>query len=332
MNWDLIGHQWAVDLLREHLLRGRLRHAYLFTGPSGVGRRTLALRFAQVINCQQSPQPGGYCGHCRACTLIARMQHPDLSVLQAEMVGGILKVDAIRELQRSLALTPYEARYRLALLLRFEEANLNAANALLKTLEEPSPNVILLLTAEDQENLPETIVSRCEVLRLRPVPVDVLERGLIDDWGVSEDQAWLLARISAGRPGYAYRLAMEPGLMVSRKEWLQNIQEMLVSDRLGRFSFAEKIARDKDGLRDGLQVWLAFWRDILLELTGCQRTFSNPDWHEEITTIASHVNLDQTRQFITVLQRTQELLNYNINRQLAMEVLMLALPRLSQSQ
>jgi DNA polymerase III subunit delta' len=330
MNWDLIGHEWAVDLLREHVAQGRLRHAYLFSGPPGVGRCTLALRFAQAINCLYPPQAGERCGTCRNCTLIERMQHPDLSVLQAETIGGTLKVDVIRELIQRLALTPFEARYRLALLLRFEEANLSAANALLKTLEEPSPKVILILTAEDQEYLPDTIVSRCEVLRLRPVPVDRVEKGLIDTGGLPQDQAHLLASISLGRPGYAYNLANDPGLLVERAEWLQDMQELLVSNRVKRFAYADKISKDKDKekLAEALHVWLSLWRDILLEVAGCKPKYSNPDRQEVIIRIAGRMNVEQSRQFIAALLRTQDLLTSNINRQLAVEVLLLSLPRI----
>src|SRR4030065_2089299 len=137
MDWGMIGHEWAVKLLAEHVALGHDRHAYLFTGPSGVGRRTLALRFAQGLNCQHPPVPGQPCRTCSACKRIEQMHHPDLMVVEAEREGETLKIDQIRELQHTLSLAPYEARYRLALLLRFEEAHPSAANAMLKTLEDP---------------------------------------------------------------------------------------------------------------------------------------------------------------------------------------------------
>ena len=138
------------------------------------------------------------------------MQHADLAVIQAEERGGSLKVDQVRELQYSLALAPYEARYRIALLLRFEEATTSAMNALLKTLEEPAPQVILLLTAESGESLLPTIVSRCEILRLRPLPAAQVMQGLNDRWGIEQEQAQLAAHVSGGRPGYALQLCQEP--------------------------------------------------------------------------------------------------------------------------
>ena len=107
MAWDLIGHAWAEKMLQQHIASGQVRHAYLFTGPSGVGRRSLALHFAMAINCLQPNASGIPCGNCRNCTQIEQMQHPDLSIVQAELAGGVLKVEQIRELQHQLSLSPY---------------------------------------------------------------------------------------------------------------------------------------------------------------------------------------------------------------------------------
>src|SRR5512147_1207091 len=106
-NWNVVGHEWAVDMLKKHVLRGTTRHAYLFAGPPGLGRRTLALRFAQALNCQTPIEAGpSACGQCRDCKQIAAMQHADLTVVQAESEGGTLKVDQIREARRTLTFKP----------------------------------------------------------------------------------------------------------------------------------------------------------------------------------------------------------------------------------
>ena len=181
MDSAIHGHEWAETLLQHQIASGQVRHAYLFTGPDGVGRRSLALRFAQAVNCTNPPAPGKACGACRTCTHTERMQQVDLSIIQSETPGAMIKVDQIRTLQHSLSLSPYEARYRIALLLDFEAANANAQNALLKTLEEAPDKVILVITASSAEELLPTIVSRCEQLRLRPLPVEKLAEILISE-------------------------------------------------------------------------------------------------------------------------------------------------------
>jgi DNA polymerase-3 subunit delta' len=326
MNWDMLGHEWAVGLLKEHVARGGLRHAYLFTGPQGIGRRTLALRMAQALNCLQPPEPGEPCRNCRVCKQIARMEHPDLAVEQAEQAGGILKVDQIRDLQRSLSLAPYDARYRVALLMRFEEANPNAANALLKTLEEPPPQVILILTADSPESLLPTIVSRCEVVRLRPLPLELVRQGLQDRWELSVEEADLLAHISGGRPGYALRLHVEPESMAQRIAWLNDHQQMLSANRVQRFAYAETLSKDKDALRSALLVWISLWRDVLLCAAGSNSPFANLDRAEEIGSMADHFGLDAAHQTIARLEHTLDLLDRNANTRLAAEVMLLDLP------
>src|SRR5512142_638940 len=204
-SWDILGNGWAVEMLRQHVARGTARHAYLFSGPPGVGRLTLALRFGQALNCTQPIEPGTPCRTCRDCTEIEARKHPDLKIIEAETAAGALKVDQIRDARRSLALKPYQSRYRLTIFRRFQEATDEAANALLKTLEEAPDYAVLVLTADSPESLLPTIVSRCEVLRLQPVPLDAVMSFLVDH-GADEQEARLLAHVSGGSPGRALRL------------------------------------------------------------------------------------------------------------------------------
>ena len=199
--WNILGHEWAVDMLHQHAARGEFRHTYLFCGPPGLGRRTLALRFAQALNCPTPIAPGIPCGTCRDCKQIEGMRHPDVNIIQSDSEGGTLRVDQIREVQRALSLKPYQVNYRVILFLRFQEANDNAANALLKTLEEAPAHAVLILTADTPEQLLPTIISRCEIIRLRPLQTSVIEADLIEH-GVEAERARLLYNISGGSPCY----------------------------------------------------------------------------------------------------------------------------------
>jgi DNA polymerase-3 subunit delta' len=329
MSWDMLGHQWAVELLQGHVARSEVRHAYLFTGPQGVGRRTLAIRLAQALNCQQPSASGVPCLQCRTCQQIARMEHPDLAIVAADQVGGTLKVDQVRELQHSLSLAPYAARYRVAILLRFEEAHISAANALLKTLEEPPQQVVLILTAESAETLLPTIVSRCEVLRLRPLSLQEVGQGLQDRWGIAAEESHLLAHISGGRPGYALRLHQTPELLQQRSAWLDEHSRLLASNRVERFAYVEGLSKDRGVLSAALQVWSSLWRDVMIQASGASAPIANLDRSEEVGSLAERFGLDGARQTLAALNRTQDLLGRNANARLASEVLMLDLPGLS---
>lgn len=325
-NWGLLGHEWAVELLRNHLTNQRARHAYLITGPQGVGRRTLAVRMAQALNCSQPTEPAIPCGECRACRLIEKAQHPDFSVIQGED-GQVLKVDQIRELQRTLALAPYEASYKIALLLRFEEANPNAANALLKTLEEPPRQVIMLLTASDAEALLPTIISRCEVIRLRPLNIEQVSEGLQTHWELPAEEARLYAHLSGGRPGFALRLSQNPEILEQRQSQLDDLQKLLPASRVARFSYAEELAKDRETLQNTLQNWLTIWRDVMLQAAGTSTPLTNIDREAEIISLARQIDLASAQKIVNQIEHSMEQIARYVNARLVLEVLMLDLPR-----
>ncbi len=287
--WDqVIGHDWAVSLLSASLAHGRVGHAYLITGPDQVGKGTLALTFAQALNCE-APAPQRPCGECRTCRLIASGHHPDLHLLQPEVSARgkpTIKIDEIRDLQRDLSLSTHEARYRVAIISQFEAANLNAANAFLKTLEEPPPRVILILTAGEADALLPTIASRCRTIALRPLEATVVEESLMARWGVGAEEAELLSRLSDGRIGWAVAASEDPQVMQTRRQHLAHLYDALDGSRVRRFALADKLSRKPETLPDLLRTWLSWWRDMAL--------LAHPS--EIRAAVAPISNMDQQRQ------------------------------------
>jgi DNA polymerase-3 subunit delta' len=332
MAWEMIGHEWAVRLLHQHIATGQVRHAYLFSGPDAVGKRTLALRFAQALNCEAPPAPGETCGNCRACELTPEQTYPDLHVVEAEWVGGSLKVEQVRDLQRKLALSPYEGRWRVALMLRFHEANDSAANALLKTLEEPAPQVVLLLTARSQEALLPTIVSRCEVIPLRALADSELEKAL-QGRGLSYERARLLAGLSSGCPGRAIRLQEDPAQLEQRRLLLDDLQSLLQMSRAERFAYIDRLMKGKDlgemrrQVVEALETWLSVWRDAMIVTFGVQASPNNPDRITDLEILTSVLDPEQLVRAVQETERTLDAIHHYANVRLALENLMLDLPK-----
>lgn len=332
MAWDLIGHGWAVELLGRDLAAGRLRHAYLFTGPEGIGKRTLAAAFARALLCEAANRP---CGACRACRLAARNAHPDLLTV-APVVSGKkvraekIQIEPVRQLIYDLTLKPVEARRRVALLLNFDAANPQAMNALLKTLEEPPGEAVLLVTAESSAALLPTIVSRCEVLELRPLPAAVVQEALITRWMTPQPQADLLAHLSGGRLGWAVRLQADPEALEERRQKLDDLQHLLSAARVERFAYAERLARENtsDKVQDTLDLWSGFWRDVLLTGAAAAAPLTNLDRRPAIDQVAAAVPPDQARRVLEAIGQTRDRLARNVNARLALEVLLLDWPRL----
>lgn len=337
-NWNLLGHEWAVDMLQQQVARGEVRHAYLFCGPPGLGRRTLALRFAQALNCTTPIAAGIPCGTCRDCKQIEAMQHPDLSIIEPTIkdkdnskilipgLNGEIRIEQIRDLQKAIHLKPYQTKYRVLIFLRFNQSNEQAANALLKTLEESPAHAILILTTDTPETLLPTIVSRCEVLRLRPLSISAIESDLLKR-GVDKEHARLLAHISGGRPGYARRLVVDMTLLEKREERLDDLQTLLPAPRVQKFSYADKLSKDKEIMRQVILIWLSYWRDVMLRAAGAETPLTNIDRNMEIEFLAGRLNLTTARRVVADLESTLEKMDKNVNSKLLAEVLLLDWPK-----
>lgn len=337
MKWNLIGNQWAEEILQSHLSHDNLRHAYLFTGPEGVGREALAIAFAKAINCENPPEKGGFCDVCRNCVQIGKQQHVDLHVVEREGGSKQILVGQVRELQKKLAMTPFQAKYHIVLFRNFEDAHVSAANALLKTLEEPNERVVLLFVVDHVNNLLPTIVSRCQELQLRPVPEDELVSALITRFGVAPQEAALLAYVSGGCPQLALQLHADEGLMTKRVQFLQDLLALMKMDRVGRFSYVEELGLHSSkeekqdavaDLRECLKVWFNFWRDVLVMKHTPNVKPINLDVQNEIVDVANAVSVEVALAQIEALEKTMAMMETNTNLRLMTEVLVLDLPYL----
>jgi len=320
--WQTIGHDWAVGLLERAVNGQRIAHAYLFTGPKRVGKTHLAQRMAAMLNCTGEVPP---CGTCSSCLKTARDVHPDISVVRPD--GDRIKISQIRDVQHSLALSPYEGRWRVVIISEFEKATAQAANALLKTLEEPPSRVVLILTATDASLLLPTVVSRCQVLALRAVSSRQIERALRDQWGLEENRATLIARLSSGRPGWAIDAATNPDGLQARNHAFGALIDILARGRAQRIMTAQDLAQ-RDDMPQLLSLWQTWWRDVALLCSNNEDLVCNLDYQQALWHQATATELRSAHHALQGIQAAQQRLEQNVNPRLVLEVLLLDWPHI----
>lgn len=325
--WPIFGHRWAVDLLDRGLRAGRLPHALLLAGPAQVGKRTLATALAAALICQAGDKP---CGQCRSCRLIAQGVHPDVRLVAADDSergrDGVLKIDQIRALQREAALAPMEAPHKVFVLREMERANLPAANALLKTLEEPPAHVVLLLTSARPHALLPTIVSRCQVLSLRALPQPDVVDALAGHWRAPREQATLLARLSEGRLGWAVQRLTDDKAWDERMQRLADARALPDQSRVQRLAYAEELSRSPAVLQPTLALWISWWRDVLLAQQGAGDHVRNIDLAAQVAREAARFDPAQVQRFLARLHAAPTQINQNVNARLLLETLVLHVP------
>ncbi|MDP2730806.1 MAG: DNA polymerase III subunit delta' [Dehalococcoidales bacterium] len=341
--WSVIGQARAVALLQRGLEKGSLAHAYLLVGPAQVGKMTLALDLARALNCEAAEPPFGEaqgrpCGECLSCQKITSAKHADVQIIGLSHNGDSeeaklkteISIDQIRQVQHSASLPPFEGKYKVFIIDGAELLSIEAANCLLKTLEEPIGKAVFILLTTNERLLPTTVVSRCQRVELHPVPFAEIETALNRNRGVEPEKARLLAKLSRGCPGWAISASLDDSLLQQRAERLDRLLTLISADAEERFTYAAQLAaqfgQNRGLVQEELNLWLDWWRDLLLVKAGLIDNITNIDRLDSLSDLAGGYTLAQIRASIDSLLMAWEQLKQNANPRLVLEVLMLDMP------
>jgi DNA polymerase-3 subunit delta' len=341
----LIGHADAQAWLRRALATNRLAHAYLITGPRSVGKRTFALEIAQALNCL-APNVADRPDHtCQQCRMIQRNVHPDLRVVKRAPERRMITLkppanpgpqrdyaDNVQFIQSDAQLRPSMGRSKVYLIVNAEELNEDAGNRLLKTIEEPPPFVVFLLTAVERGALMPTIASRCQEIRLRPAGRAELATALTAS-GVAAEQAVQLAALAGGRQGWAVAAARDADMFEQQQTYARQLVDAVSGTRLDRLlrarALSERWSGHQETVRDTLRVWLSWWRDVVLIQLGLVDRIVHLDAAEQaaLRATAEQVGPPAARAAASAIQQALADLDTNVNPRLALDLLLLRLPR-----
>lgn len=324
---EVVGNLQAQALLERAALSGQISHAYLLTGPDHIGKTTLARAFVKLIQCTgRAPDDPNPCGECPSCHKIEHGNHPDVAIVEPPAGKRWLPVESVREVLRSASLAPYEGRWRAFILPGAEHMQAAPVNALLKTLEEPPPNVVLILTSAEPDLLLPTLVSRCQQVPMHPLTPAEIARALVERWQVEPPEADLLAGLAGGRLGWAVAAHQRPELRAERDALLQQIVGLATATRDARLRQVAPLASDAEAARTAVEAWTLWWRDVLLAAVGLPDLTSSGPARDMAQRLGRAIGPERAEAFLRRLLLAHQQLDQNANPRLTLEVLALDMP------
>ncbi|MEA3442342.1 MAG: hypothetical protein U9R04_02470 [Chloroflexota bacterium] len=337
--WQVIGQDRILTLLEGSIKEGTISHAYLLVGPRHAGKKTLAINLAQALNCDDPEPP---CGQCHSCLAIAAGKHADVIFLDIDTRLDLdnktkqspkteISIDDMRELHHNANFPPYEGKYKVFIVDNIELLSSEAANSILKILEEPPPKVVWLLLASEERHLLPTITSRCQRLELKPMPLELIQQELVVNHNLDTNKAVLLARLSHGCLGWALSAVRDEELLRQRSSRIAKLSSLITGDVEERFAYAQGLAaqfsQDRRSIAEATATWFDWWRDLMLIKSNCKKYITNIDYEMTLAEQAETLTLSEIKDFLDKLRLINEEIHRNVNPRLAFEWLMLNLPR-----
>jgi len=331
---EIIGQEKAITFLKRVMAREKIPHAYLFTGIPGVGKTTTALALTHALNCHEQVEGEG-CGQCKSCRQIMNGNFPDLLYIRPD--GQNIKIEQIRDLNRALAFKPVSDGYRVSIIFEAEMMTDEAANSLLKTLEEPPPDNILILNVTEPLDLIPTIVSRCQKISFKPLPVRVITDWLMKKEEIDEEKVLVLAKISEGSLGRTVQM-VESGFFEKRQESILRLLQLPELSSEQALEMALEITKKSNkknlnasetkdiSLFELLSIWKTWYRDlVLMKVKGPADLLINIDFSHKLKNISKNFKIENLINSFMVVDRAQRDLMHSRNTDLLMENAVLSL-------
>jgi DNA polymerase-3 subunit delta' len=326
---QVLGQDRVISHLKTARQKGRLAHAYLFLGPEGVGRASTARALAAALNCLTPLEDGDACGVCASCRRLSAGTHPDFLVIEPTESLQI-KIEQIREFCRLTSYPPLGDGWRVALIKPAEVMNDAAANALLKTLEEPPERHLLVLTAQVEADLLPTIVSRCHKLAFAPLPAALVARELETRRHLSPAQAQLLAALSGGSLGRALMLDPET-ILAQRQQVLDDLKTLSGGSAGALLDWGQRLAKNRSDLDNFLSLAQLWYRDLLLcHFQAPASLLAHQDLQADLSQAAAATPPATWFHKFSALGTAQRHLQANLNPELTLDILGLRLQRRGQ--
>lgn len=311
---DILGHDRIIEVLRRSLRSGKTAHSYLFEGISGCGRKKSALALIQALFCRALPDDA--CGVCTSCRKIETGNHPDIHILAPLPDKRDISIDQLREMQRELSLRPYEAPRKACIIDPAERLNVSSANSLLKTLEEPPGNALIILLTENAGMLLPTVRSRCQLIRFAPLSPEHIMT-LLERSGVTPEAAAVVAPMSGGSLKRALELDNE-SLNMRREAVLSSVGQLNINQISTVFNAAEELSGNRDATLELLDMLLSFFRDAVHMGAGSAEIV-NRSVRPAIETIANRRSFPRNLELLERIYETRRDVQRNANPKLAMD-------------
>ncbi|HPC85441.1 MAG TPA: DNA polymerase III subunit delta' [Smithellaceae bacterium] len=316
---NIYGHHQQINMLQKAMSRNRVGHSYLFSGLSAVGKKALALEFARALDCEDAGLRQDACDACASCRKMMRGIHPDLHVLEAQT--QFIRIEAVRGIQDQMTFRPLEGRKRIIIIDDADKMNEAAANALLKTLEEPSADNLLILVTARPFWLPQTILSRCRHVRFNPLATETVARFLTEQKRMEPAKASALASLSGGSIGRA--LEMDSEDMIAFRAGLSGlVRSDGIGEPMSRLALASFLGQDKKRLQQGLSLLNSYFRDALVyKETWRASMVINADDLPAVESLAGRLESGQLLHNIAVVEKSRQSLDMNTNKSLTLEAM-----------